>query len=87
MRGLCVFAVVLLVAGQSVAQLPSVPGTTYGSQASQPFNEKVMFPNGLPTTKPPVTQPQLDPDPRGIQRYGALGCLREELRQDDAHAR
>jgi hypothetical protein len=63
MRGWCVVLLAAAAAGgPAAAQLPSVPGTTFGSQASQPFNESVMFPNGRPSPKP-AKPPAEDPPP------------------------
>ena len=63
------FAVVLaagmMFAGRAMSPAPSVPGTTFGSQATQPFTEKVMFPNSptLPKPNKPTAAAVEDPPP------------------------
>lgn len=53
----------VMLTGRAAAQAPSVPGTTFGSQASQPFTEKVMFPNSPALPKPNKPVVVEDPPP------------------------
>ena len=60
LRGVIVLVAGLL-AGRVAAQAPPVPGTVFGSLASQPFNEKLMFPTAPAVPKP--GKPVEDPPP------------------------